>query len=57
MAQKFYKDTLADHESFIKGISEVTNLIISTTGTAAKRFLKEIGETKKLPKIIKDLKD
>ena len=45
MAQKFYKDALADHESFIKGISEVTNLIISTTGTAAKPFLEEIRET------------
>ena len=57
MAQKFYKDALADHESFIKGISEVTNLIISTTGTAAKPFLEEIGETEKLPKIMKDLKN
>jgi hypothetical protein len=33
------------------------SLIISTTGTAAKPFLEEIGETKKLPKIIKDLKN
>ena len=57
MAQKFYKDALADHESFIKDISEVTNLIISTTGTAAKPFLEEIGETEKLPKIMKDLKN
>jgi hypothetical protein len=57
MAQKFYKDALAVHESFIKGISEVTSFIISTTGTAAKPFLKEIGETEKLPKIMKDLKN
>jgi hypothetical protein len=33
------------------------SLIISTTGTATKPFLKEIGETKKLPKIMKDLKN
>jgi hypothetical protein len=57
MAQKFYKDILADHKSFIKGISKVTSLMISTIGTAAKPFLKEIGKTKKLPKIIKDLKN
>jgi hypothetical protein len=57
MAQKFYKDALVDYESFIKGILEVMSLIISTTGTAAKPFLEEIGETKKLPKIIKDLKN
>ena len=57
MAQKFYKDTLADHKLFIKGILEVINLIISITGIAVKPFLKEIGETEKLPKIIKDLKN
>jgi hypothetical protein len=39
IAQKFYKDTLTDHKSFIKGISEVISLMISTTGTAAKPFL------------------
>ena len=57
MAQKFYKDTLADHKLFIKSILEVTNLIINTTNMAAKPFLKEIGETEKLLKIMKDLKN
>jgi hypothetical protein len=57
MAQKFYKDALVDHELFTKGISKVTSLMISTTGTAAKPFLEEIGKTEKLPKIMKDLKN
>jgi hypothetical protein len=57
MAQKFYKDALTDHKSYIKSILEVTSLIISTTGMAAKPFLEEIGETEKLPKIMKDLEN
>ena len=56
MVQRFYKNTLMDYELFIKGILKMINLIIGVMGTAAKPFLEEIGETEKLPKVMKDLK-